>query len=246
MTTNQPIISAKNLSYKINDQFVLENVDFKIYPGEYVGLLGPNGGGKTTLIKLILGILQPTTGGVEFTDLGDKSNIKDKIGYVPQRINSGGVDFPATVREVVLSGLKLSIFGDKAAPEKLKKALETAQISHLENKMISDLSGGERQKVFIARSLINEPSILILDEPTVAIDLQSQGNFYSFLRDLNKNLNITILLISHDISAIAGEVTKIYFLNRTLNCYHSSKEFLEEDNLEKLYGKNINLISHHH
>jgi zinc transport system ATP-binding protein len=244
---NQPIITAKNLSYSINNQPILEDIGFEIFQGEYIGLLGPNGGGKTTLIKIILGIIQPTTGVVQFFDqTGNEIQSKDKIGYVPQRINSGGVDFPATVSEVVASGLANNFFKLENQTTKIRQALKTAQIEHLENRLISDLSGGERQKVFIARSLISDPAILILDEPTVAIDLQSQINFYSFLRDLNKNLNITILLISHDISAVANEVSKIYFLNRTLNCYHSSKEFLDEDNLEKLYGKNINLISHHH
>jgi zinc transport system ATP-binding protein len=239
------IIQVKNLSYDLNHQSILKGVNFEVEEGDYIGLLGPNGGGKTTLIKLILGILKPTTGSISLFNNLEKSP-KNKIGYVPQRVSSGGLDFPATVQEVVQSGLFQKNLSHTQIKVKTDKALETAEITELANRRLSDLSGGQRQKVFIARSLVDDPKILILDEPTVAIDLQSQAIFYSFLRDLNSQMKITILLISHDISAIAQEVNKIYFLDQNLTCFHSSSEFLDQDNLDKLYGKNINLISHHH
>jgi zinc transport system ATP-binding protein len=241
---NNEIIQVANLSYKLDHQIILEKVNFNVNKGDYIGLLGPNGGGKTTLIKLILGILRPTTGSIILFDGHEKS--KDRIGYVAQRITLGGVDFPATVKEVVQSGLFLKKLTSSQIKEKTQKVLDIAQISDLENRQLSSLSGGQRQKVFIARSLIDDPEVLILDEPTVAIDLQSQAIFYNFLRYLNKELKITILLISHDISAIAQEVSKVYFLDQSLTCYHTSEEFMNQDNLDKLYGKNINLISHHH
>jgi zinc transport system ATP-binding protein len=239
------IIQVKDLSYTLNHQTILQKVNFSVDEADYIGLLGPNGGGKTTLIKLILGILRPTTGSIALFD-GHEMNPKDKIGYVPQRVGSGGLDFPATVEEVIQSGLSQKNLSKNQIISKIAKALEVAQISELANRRLSDLSGGQRQKVFIARSLVDDPQILILDEPTVAIDLQSQASFYSFLRYLNKEMRITILLISHDISAIAQEVNKIYFLDQNLTCYHDSQEFLDHGNLDTLYGKNINLISHHH
>ncbi len=242
-------LEVKNLNYRFNGQQVLENIDMSIEAGDYVGLLGPNGGGKTTLIKMLLGILRPDSGEIKFfgQDLSTFKH-KEKIGYVPQSINSTGLDFPATALEIVMSGFKQFFFSFNQANNKQKalEMMEMTKIISLQNKCLDQLSGGERQKVFITRSLVNEPKILILDEPTVAIDMQSKMVFYEFLRDLNQNQQITIILISHDIGAVSKEVSTIYFLNRSISCYHNIADFVKPTNLTKIYGQNVNLLSHHH
>jgi zinc transport system ATP-binding protein len=242
MSESTSCIEVKNVSYSYNSQLVLDDVTLEIKRGEYVGILGPNGGGKTTLIKIILGILKPQSGEVRILD----STGKQKIGYIPQRINFSSEYFPATVEEVISSGLTSQNLSFSVNATKVQNIMVKFDIQKLAKKLISQLSGGEKQKVFIARSMVADPSILILDEPTVAIDTPSQSEFYDFLRDVNKNTGVTVVLISHDISMVATEVNKIFFLNNHIECFHSGEEFLKPQNLARIYDKNVNLISHHH
>lgn len=242
MSKSENCIEVKNISYSYHGQMVLDNVSLSIKQGEYVGILGPNGGGKTTLIKIILGILKPLSGEVSILDIASKQ----KIGYIPQRINFSSEYFPATVEEIIASGLTDQDISFSINTIKVQDIMLKFGIQKIANKLINQLSGGERQKVFIARSLVADPSILILDEPTVAIDTPSQADFYQFLRDINKNTKVTVILISHDISMVAMEVNKIFFLNNQIECFHSGKEFLDPYNIARIYSQNVNIISHHH
>jgi zinc transport system ATP-binding protein len=248
--TAVPCIEAKNVHYQYGDNVVLDHVSFRIATGDYVGILGPNGSGKTTLLRIILGILKPTSGSVRV--FGEELRYfknSSWIGYVPQRAASSGQGFPATVEEVVASGRtpKIGMLHRMHAQDKaaIEQAMKTADVARLRSRLISRLSGGERQRVFIARALAAEPKVLILDEPTVGVDIGAQEKFYSFLRAMNEN-GMTILLVSHDIDVLAGEAKTILCLNRELVCHVAAQDFITSDHLTKLYGEKGKFILHKH
>ena len=249
ITNSNVCIEVKNVSFRYDGNLILENINFSVNTGEYLGVIGPNGGGKTTLLKIILGLLKPTTGTVKiFGDDVRNSKILLQIGYVPQRITQGDFHFPATVEEIVASGrtarrglLKWLNQEDRTA---IEKAMETAEITEHRNRSMSKLSGGEQQKVFIARALAGEPKILILDEPVVSVDNPSQEKFYTFLQEINQKFGLTIIFVSHDIDVVAHQVKSVLCLNHKLVCYGSPKEFIKEENMEKLYGKKVKFILH--
>lgn len=249
--TAQPLIIVKNVSFAYQNTFVLEDISVEILKGDYVGVIGPNGGGKTTFLKIILGLLTPDTG----TVLIEGRNIQTlqerwKLGYVPQRSSQSIVHFPATVEEIVATGRtpRLGLFRrfSKEDKEKIIWAMEVADVINFRKQLVTQLSGGERQRVFIARALAGEPEILLLDEPTVAIDVASSQKFYAFLGDLNRKLKLTILFVSHDIDCVAREVNSVICLNRRLVYQGKPQEFLKEEYLEKLYGKKIKFVYHGH
>ena len=238
----QDVIVAENISYSYGNNKILEKLSFKIKSGEYLGVIGPNGAGKTTLLKIILGLIKPTSGKINI--------ISKNIGYVPQKAAQTEMQFPATVEEIVLSG-RINSKGffqiyKKADYEEAHKAMKTVGISHLKDRLINRLSGGERQKVFIARALSCEPEILILDEPTVAIDVASQDSFYNLLKKLNETLGLTIMIVSHDIDVVAQEVKSVLCLNRGLVCHGTPADILMDKNLEKIYGQKVKFILHGH
>ncbi|MBI2410686.1 MAG: metal ABC transporter ATP-binding protein [Candidatus Kerfeldbacteria bacterium] len=241
--------------HRVNFQYdstpVLHDINFRIDFGDYVGILGPNGSGKTTVLKIMLGLLKPTSGMVKL--FGEDINyFKDFswIGYVSQWVSHSGWGFPATVQEVVRTGriAKVGILRrfqpeDYAAVE---QAMETTGIRQFANRLITQLSGGERQRVFIARALAAQPKMLILDEPTVGVDLPSQEQFYTLIRKLNEEMGMTIIFVSHDIDVITHESKNILCLNRELICHVASKDFISSEHLEKLYGRKGKYILHGH
>lgn len=244
-------IEANHVSMHFGGQTVLDAVSFAIPEGAYVGIVGPNGGGKTTMLRIILGLQKASTGTVA---IFGKDPIRARrggtIGYVPQRVSSTEFSFPATVEEIVKSGRTPSLgIGrrfkkvDMAAVE---QAMETVGITHLRHRIIGTLSGGERQKAFIARSLAAEPRILILDEPTTGVDSASQGQFYTLLKRLNKELHLTILFVSHDVQVIANEAGFVLALNQKLLCHCSSHDFLSDATLRRLYSGESEILHHHH
>ncbi len=244
-------IELEDVNYSYNDHQVLEHISFDIKSGEYLGIIGPNGGGKTTLIRILLGLLKPVSGKVKiFGQEIDHFKDRFKLGYVPQRAAHEEFYFPASVEEVVRSGrtAKMGLFrrysqADKAA---IRQAMDIAEISKLKDRLIGELSGGERQRVFIARALAGEPEIIILDEPAVGVDIASKDRFYAFLKHLNEEEKITIIFISHDVGAIAHEVNNVLCLNRSLICHGSPQDYIKEDFLEKVYGRKVTSIFHNH
>lgn len=248
---HNPCIEISNVNYKYGQNVVLEDISFNVKKGEYLGIIGPNGGGKTTLIKILLGLLQPQSGTVKIH--GEKvQEIKDRsfIGYVPQKASQTATEFPATVEEIIASGRTplIGLFNHPTSHdrEKVDWAMEVADVLSLRKKLVGELSGGQRQRVFIARALAGEPEILFLDEPTVAIDATTSEKFYSFIGDINKKLGITILFVSHDIECIAREVSSVLCVNKTLVCHTSPKDLLKKRHIEKLYGQKLTTIHHHH
>lgn len=236
---NQEIINISDLSFAYHQEKALENISLQVKRGDFLGLIGPNGGGKSTLLKIILGLLKPQKGRVKLFDQ-KAENFKDwrKIGYVAQKAGFNSTGFPITVAEVI------AMAGGKG--EEIERVLELTNILPQKNKLLNELSGGQQQRVFIARALLQNPELLILDEPTVGIDGNSQVQFYELLRHLNQDHDLTILLVSHEVDLIAKEVNKIACINQKLAYHGQAKKLLEDNLLEKLYGKHQRLIAHHH
>lgn len=244
-------IQVENLSFSYNSNAVIDRVTFSIPEGDFVGLIGPNGGGKTTLIKILLGLLTPKSGTARvFGESPTDKHAAGIIGYVPQRIATEVQFFPASVEEIVRSGRtrRVGIFErwKKADADAVEHAFEMTDIAHLRTRMISDLSGGERQRVFIARALAGEPKLLILDEPTVGVDIAAREKFAKFLGELNEKFGLTILLVSHDIDAIAKQVKHVLCLNGSLVCHLCSDDFTPETYQEQIYGKHASHVHHEH
>ncbi len=199
---------------------VLRDVSFSLEAGEYVGIVGPNGGGKSTLLHLLAGILHPTKGDIRiFGHSTHDAHHHIDIGFVPQRMENDIRMFPATVEEIVQSGrVRHHLLHGKHEhdDEAAAVAIRRVNIEHLRKRRIGMLSGGEFQRVMIARALCAEPEILLLDEPTVGVDRASQETFYSLLRTLHQELHLTILLVSHDIAPIRKDATRFLTVDGTV------------------------------
>lgn len=251
MHIDQELIKLDNVSFSYGNNPVLKDVSFSIKKGEYLGVIGPNGGGKTTLLKVILGLLNPDAGTVKLFDV-DHHNFKERfrIGYVPQRATQADQGFPATVFEVVKSGRVarrgfLSRFS-KDDLHIVERSMKLAGVERYRDRLIGTLSGGERQRVFIARALAGEPDVLILDEPTVGVDVGAQKTFYDFLASLNRDEHMTIVFVSHDIDVVARETKTILCVNHNLVCHGVAGDLLNEAMVKDLYGDHTTKPIHHH
>jgi len=245
-----PIFDVKNLNFSVRGQEILSNISLEIFNGEYVAIIGPNGGGKTTLIRLLLGLDKPTDGKIKL--YGKKiQNFKEwhKIGYVPQRASLVDENFPATVEDIVKMGRtsKLSFFKGMSEEDKnaVKDAMIKMDVLDLKDKMVGTLSGGQRQRVMIARALASSPEILILDEPNTGVDMVSQKRFYALLAKLNKDENITIVFITHDIGVIADDIGRLFTINQKATICNNPKETLSCEDMSELYGIEAHLIHNH-
>ncbi len=236
------IIKLQDIRVSYGDLLVLEDVSLSVLRYDFLGIIGPNGGGKSTLLKLLLGLVKPLSGSV--TIFGKPpEQVRNRIGYVSQRPDFDR-EFPASVWDVVMMGryCNAGLFHrynrkDKNAAE---KALVRVGMQDSRDKQIGSLSGGQQQRVFVARALVAEPELLLLDEPTASVDPTMQKEFYDMLAELKSSL--TIIMVSHDIGAVSVYVDKIACLNRTLY-YHGSKEITPEV-LEATYKCPVQLIAH--
>ncbi|MBA9025442.1 MULTISPECIES: metal ABC transporter ATP-binding protein [Bacillaceae] len=248
-----PIIKVEDISYKYSKDLVLEDVSLQVPQGAFLAIVGPNGSGKSTLLKLILGVLKIQKGEVELFGQPIRQ-FKDwqKIGFVSQKANSFNTGFPATVFEVVLSGLtkKIGLFKipRKEHKKKVVKALESVGMLSFKDRNIGELSGGQQQRVFIARSLVSEPELMILDEPTVGVDQKNVQQFYEILDMMNKQLGITLILVTHDVATVTDKVTHVACINKTLHFHGDACEYneLNEEELSSIYGHGVQLLSHNH
>ncbi|NCP47354.1 zinc ABC transporter ATP-binding protein [Candidatus Collierbacteria bacterium CG_4_10_14_0_8_um_filter_43_86] len=242
------IIEVEGVSFAYNENLVLENVYLNIHKGDYLGIIGPNGGGKTTLIKIMLRLLSSSKGTIKMfgQDIHDFKEWS-RIGYVPQKVINFDVNFPATVFEVVAMGRygKLGLFKSLTKEDKriINEALRQVEMYEFRDRIIGDLSGGQQQRIFIARALAGQPEVIFLDEPMAGVDVMAQDQFYQLLKRLNRELELTLVFVSHDIEAVVNEVTEIAFVNRSLSYDNNPKNFSKGD-LEKLYGDNK--FIHHH
>lgn len=249
---DQPVISVQNVSYSYQRGMqVLKDINLDIFEEDFLGMVGPNGGGKSTLLKLIVGILPLQHGTISLFG----KNLKDFhrrscLGYVSQKATHFDRRFPATVEEVVAMGrTSYKGFGgmlNKEDKELIEAALVDVDMLKYKKTALNALSGGQQQRVFIARALASTPCLLALDEPTIGIDLQAQEQFYLLLQKLRKEKGLTIILVSHDIDVIAAQANSFACLNQSLVFHGEPQDFIKEDYLEKLYGKNIRFVLHGH
>ena len=238
----QPVIELRGVSFAYDGPPVLSGIDLAVPQGEFLGIVGPNAGGKSTLLKLILGLLEPTTGTVRV--LGrTPARARRRLGYVPQ-YPSFARDFPITVEQVVLMGRLGGWFGRYSATDKAiaRRAMAETEIDHLAGRHIQHLSGGQLQRVMVARALAAEPEILLLDEPTANIDQRMESDIFDLLKTLNERM--TILVVSHDVAFISGYVHRVACLNRTLVCHET--EAVDGHTIQELYGEEVRMVAHHH
>lgn len=237
----EQLVELKNVYVGYGDDPVLKNVNLDVYDNDFIGVIGPNGGGKTTLIKTILGIIKPYYGTVN-NYLVKTSERKYRIGYLPQ-YQMIDKQFPISVLEVVLSGLmrKGKLFTGYSRSEKRRAAelLNRMGVSHLEKKTIGELSGGELQRVLLCRAIISKPRLLLLDEPNTFVDNQFEGELYQMLNELNKEM--AIMLVTHDLGTISAYVKTIACVNRELH-YHKSNVITQKQ--LSAYNCPIQLITH--
>jgi zinc transport system ATP-binding protein len=235
------IISCKDLTVKMKQATILDQVNLSVEAGAYLGIVGPNGSGKTTLVKTILGLLPRTTGSIRIAgqDLESFSSWQ-KIGYLPQRLHLAKQGFPAKVKEIVASGLLARTMFPKRVTIKDRKivadVLELLRIADLENKLIGQLSGGQIQRVLLARALVNQPEILILDEPTVALDPATRDHFYRVVKQLNQEKKTTIVLITHDSHTIGEFATTFLYLDRKVIFSGAFHDFCKSEAMTKYFG----------
>lgn len=246
------VIKVENLTIAYNQNEVVKNVSFEIDKGDYIGLAGPNGAGKTTLIKAILGLIPTKNGNISlFGESINHFNKWNKIGYLPQKFTTVNKIFPATVKEVVALGLLSQKRWFKSISKsdflKADEILNELGIGNLSNKMISQLSGGQQQKVYLARALVSNPEVLIFDEPSTALDPKSRESFFQMIEKLNKQNNITVILITHDTGYIGKYANKLLYIDRELIYFGKFSEFCKDQKMDPYFGKyEHHLICHQH
>lgn len=229
----QLVLDLKNISFSYEKDKILEDVSLQLHTNDFLVVIGPNGGGKSTLLKLILGMLHPKNGTIQIFGMPQKDGAKN-LGYVPQNTNIN-TDFPIKVIDVVMMGANRDKkFFFRRSSEDMQKALDKLKLVGMQSfaqTKIGMLSGGQRQRVIIARSLFSEPKLLILDEPTSSIDVDGQKQIYTLLKELSKT--ITIIVVSHDMSIILEYATKVAHINKKLTFHdisHLSTNLLPDSN----------------
>jgi zinc transport system ATP-binding protein len=246
------ILSVEQLGFRYNSVEVLSDISFSVEAGDYIGLVGPNGSGKTTMIKIILGLLQQEKGAVTLFGT-DSSGFRDRqrIGYLPQKPTHFNPHFPATVREIVSLGL----FSKQRFPKRITKndqaliydAMAMAEVLDIGDALIGELSGGQQQRVLVARAVVNKPELLILDEPTTALDPEAREHFFQVLYELNRRQNVTVILVTHDIASIGKYASKLLYLDKKVVFYGSFEDFCLSENMTHYFGEfTQHLICHRH
>lgn len=246
-----PYIDIENVNFHYEHTSVLRDISLIVSKGDFLSIIGPNGSGKSTLIKLMLGLMRPTSGSIKlFGEHAHKFSHREWIGYVSQKSNAFNTSFPATVLEVVLSGLakKRGLFKKYSAHDR-QEAIDTLKAVDMESyasQNIGDLSGGQQQRVFIARALISRPKLLILDEPTVGIDRQHVQSFYDMLAQLNRDRQITMVLVTHDVDTVSDRISHVACLNQTIHFHGVGEEFdrISDNQLQSWYGHSVRKVHH--
>jgi len=238
------IISVEDVSFAYDNIPVLENVSLEVEEKEFLGIIGPNAGGKSTLLKLMLGLLKPQSGLIRIQGKKPRQQ-RNIIGYVPQ-YPAFSRDFPITVKQAVLLG-RLGMRGlygryNKEDYQAVEQALAEVEAENLAGRLIGALSGGQLQRVLLARALVSDPQILILDEPTANIDMRLESDIFDQLKRLNERMSI--IVVSHDIAFISDYVNRVACLNRTMVCHHTDN--IDGLMVQDLYGENVRMVAHHH
>ena len=228
------IIKIRNLNFSYDKQVVLEGINLDYSSDEFLAIIGPNGGGKSTLLKLILGLLKPQSGEIKLFGK-EPSKVSKFIGYVPQNFLSNQ-SFPMMVLEVVLMGLiDKKIFGFYSRDEKQMAlgALEKVDMKEFASARIGELSGGQRQRVYIARALCANAKVLVLDEPTASIDTKGQAEIYEILKNINAS-GVGVVLVSHDLNIVLNYATKIAYVSKNLHIHKTHEDTAKREFIEHL------------
>jgi zinc transport system ATP-binding protein len=246
----RPFVELEGVAVDYGPVRVLDGINLTVEPGDFLGIIGPNGSGKTTLLRVMLGLLPPTEGAVRLFGKSPAAFREwGRLGYVPQKTTLDP-SLPVTVEEVVASGLVpvLGLFQriGKAERSRIKEVLARVGMEAHARARIGALSTGQQQRVLIARALVSDPELLILDEPTGGVDPEAQTSFYALLHHLNREREVTLILVSHDIGVVAKEVTKLACLNRRLIFHGRPGDFLSDAALTALYGPSVRVVSHDH
>lgn len=246
----RPFVELEGVGVSYGEVRVLDGINLTVEPGDFLGIIGPNGSGKTTLLRVMLGLLEPQEGSVRlFGQPPTAFREWRRLGYVPQRAVLDP-SLPVTVGEVVATGLvaSLGLFQRIGAKERarVKEALSRVGMEAHARTRIGALSTGQQQRVLIARALVSDPELIILDEPTGGVDPEAQTSFYAMLQHLNREREVTLVLVSHDIGVVAKEVTKLACLNRRLIFHGRPGDFLSDEALTALYGPAVRIVSHDH
>jgi len=238
------VVTLDNVSFSYNKIPVVKDITLSIKEEEFLGIVGPNAAGKSTLLKLILGLLEPDEGSISVMGMLPDYG-RSRIGYVPQ-FSSFSRDFPIDVLETVLMGRlgNTRWYGSFLKEDKsiALQAMEAVEIADIKNQSVGSLSGGQLQRVLIARALACQPEILILDEPTANIDIRVEEDIFGLLKQYNDHM--TIIVVSHDIGFISGYVDRVACLNQTLVCHNT--EEISGKTIEELYGAPVRMIQHTH
>ncbi|MCW3489195.1 metal ABC transporter ATP-binding protein [Dethiobacter alkaliphilus] len=247
----EPVLKLEHVFFHYGRRLVLDDVNLTVTPGDFLGIVGPNGSGKSTLLKIVLGLLQPTAGSVSLFGQSRKNFRQwSRIGYVAQNSTAFNYGFPATVREVVMSGLTASLgllrFAGVRERRRVAEVLEQTGVADLQDRLIGELSGGQQQRVFIARALVSRPELLILDEPTVGVDMEAQERFYELLETLRSEAGMTLMMVSHDIGVVTEQVDNVACLNKKMFFHGSPADFLSQDTLTRVYGPAARILHHAH
>jgi len=245
------VLEIKNICFGYDEKYILENIDLNIYKGDFLGIVGPNGSAKSTLLKIMLGILKPQKGSVNLLDSSiENFNQWGRIGYISQRVRDFNSAFPATVEEVVGANLYSQMgffkFFNAQHKEKIKSVLDVVNMANYQDHLIGNLSGGQQQRVFIARTLISNPEIIFMDEPLIGVDVQSQEQFYGLMEKLNKELGITLVMVSHDIGVVTNRANRVACVGNKQVFVHSAQDFNEQEYIKEVYGENSSLLHHRH
>lgn len=241
-------LKVENLCVKSGGLHLLENITFSVEEGKIVAIIGPNGAGKTTLIKAVLGLIPYDTGSVTLFGQPLKQNkLPVRVGYVPQRLQFDRT-FPMTVSELLSFTLppayKFPLHQKKEEKENISRLLETVGADELMYRSVGSLSGGELQRIMIAKAIVNDPDILFLDEPASGVDLEGQERFHDLVKRLNKEKNLTAILISHDLNVVYRFADDVLCLNRKLVCSGRPEEALTDDVIKSVYGEMMGAYIH--
>ena len=241
-------LSVENLCVKVDDRHLIENITFAVDEGSIVAIIGPNGAGKTTLIKTILGLMPYAQGTVKLFGRSLKRvNSHTVVGYVPQRLDFDRT-FPLTVSELIGFTVPpiyaFPFFGNKEGKKHINELLKIVGAQELSDRSIGSLSGGELQRVMIAKAIVNDPKILFLDEPASGVDIEGQERFYDLVKRLNREKGLTVIMISHDLNIVYRFADNVICMNRKLICTGKPQEALTDEVIKSMYGEMMGAYIH--
>lgn len=234
----QVVVGLSDVSVDLGGQSVLHGIDFDVHEGEFVGIVGPNGAGKTTLLRTVLGLVSAARGRVEVFGRTPGRNRSHAVGYVPQRQSIPG-NFPATVADVVMMG-RFRDLGTVGFPgrkdwRRVDESLAMVGILELKGRPVGQLSGGEQRRVILAQALCASTRLLVLDEPTVGLDLPAEHEFYALLRKLMRDLTLTIVAVSHDLVALAGQADELICINHRMHIHGNAEDVIHSHAIREAY-----------